>query len=124
MVWKKKLSEEDATRVSTERVLLGLLRSRTGPFRRQSALGGSPEGQSCPGRLGVLQEDNLSGKEQAAPCAVRLVWLTRELWLELGEETKVCPYLRKKGQAAQEDCRDFVMLCREKIRKAQSPART
>jgi len=48
-----------------------------------------------------------------------LTWLNRELWLELRIKRRVYD-LWKKGQATQEDYRDFVRLCREKIRRAKA----
>lgn len=43
-----------------------------------------------------------------------LAWLSRELWLELREQNRVCD-LWKKGQAAQQDYRDTVSLFKEKL---------
>ncbi|KAK4832941.1 hypothetical protein QYF61_026584 [Mycteria americana] len=49
----------------------------------------------------------------------RLAWLNRELWLELRKKRRVYN-LWKKGQATQEDYKDVVRLCREKIRRARA----
>lgn len=47
-----------------------------------------------------------------------LAWLNREIWLELREKKRVCgPW--KKGKAAQEDYKDSISLCTEKIRKTK-----
>ncbi|KAK4830657.1 hypothetical protein QYF61_012537 [Mycteria americana] len=46
-------------------------------------------------------------------------WLNRELWLELRKKKGVYD-LWKKGQATQEDYKDVVRLCREKIRRAKA----
>ncbi|GAB0186782.1 hypothetical protein GRJ2_001143500 [Grus japonensis] len=48
----------------------------------------------------------------------RLAWLNRELWLELRVKKRTYD-LWKKGQASQEDYKDVVRLCREKIRRAK-----
>ena len=44
------------------------------------------------------------------------IWLNRELWVELRKKKRVC-HLWKMGQATQEDYKDIVRLCREKIRR-------
>ena len=49
----------------------------------------------------------------------RPAWLNRELWLELRNKRRVYNLL-KKGQATQEDYKDVVRLCREKIRRAKA----
>ncbi|KAK4831739.1 hypothetical protein QYF61_018869 [Mycteria americana] len=49
----------------------------------------------------------------------RLAWLNRELWLELRKKRRVYD-LWKKGQATQEDYKDVMTLCREKIRRAKA----
>ena len=49
----------------------------------------------------------------------RPAWLNRELWLELRKKRRTY-HLWKKGQVTQEDYRDTVRLCREKIRKAKA----
>ncbi|KAK4807004.1 LOW QUALITY PROTEIN: hypothetical protein QYF61_000333 [Mycteria americana] len=49
----------------------------------------------------------------------RLAWLNREYWLELRKKKRVYD-LWKKGQATQEDYKDVVRLCREKIRRAKA----
>ena len=49
----------------------------------------------------------------------RPAWLNRELWLELRKKRRVYD-LWKKGQATQEDYKDVVRLCREKIRRAKA----
>lgn len=46
----------------------------------------------------------------------RLAWLTRELWLEFRGKNRVYR-LCKKEQAAMEDQRDAVKLCREKAKQ-------
>ena len=45
--------------------------------------------------------------------------LNRELWLELRKKRRVYD-LWKKGQATQEDYKDVVRLCREKVRRAKA----
>ncbi|KAK4822331.1 hypothetical protein QYF61_013030 [Mycteria americana] len=49
----------------------------------------------------------------------RLAWLKGELWLELRGKKRVYE-LWKKGQAAQEDYKDVMTLCREKMRGAKA----
>ncbi|KAK4819946.1 hypothetical protein QYF61_015846 [Mycteria americana] len=49
----------------------------------------------------------------------RLAWLNRGLWLDLRKKGRVYD-LWKKEQATQEDYKDFVRLCREKIRRAKA----
>ncbi|KAK4832989.1 hypothetical protein QYF61_027013 [Mycteria americana] len=49
----------------------------------------------------------------------RAAWLNRELWLELRGKKSVDD-LWKKGQATQEDYKDVVRLCTEKIRRAKA----
>ena len=46
-------------------------------------------------------------------------WLNRELWLELRKKRRIYD-LWKKGQATQEDYKDVVRLCREKIRRTKA----
>jgi len=48
----------------------------------------------------------------------RLAWLNRELWLELMKKKRVYDHW-KKGQDTQEDYKDVVNLCREKISRAK-----
>ncbi|KAF1461414.1 hypothetical protein FQV21_0009482, partial [Spheniscus demersus] len=48
----------------------------------------------------------------------KMAWLTRELWLELRK--KGVYDFWKQGQATQEDYKDVVRLCREKIRRAKA----
>ncbi|KAK4832377.1 hypothetical protein QYF61_022232 [Mycteria americana] len=49
----------------------------------------------------------------------RPAWLNRELWLELREKKRVDD-LWKKGQATQENYKDVMRLCTEKIRRAKA----
>ncbi|GAB0179390.1 mitochondrial enolase superfamily member 1 [Grus japonensis] len=49
----------------------------------------------------------------------RPAWLNRELWLELRKKGRVYG-LWKKMQATQEDYKDVMRLCREKIRRAKA----
>ena len=49
----------------------------------------------------------------------RPAWLYRELWLELRKKRRVYE-LWKKGQATQEDYKDVMRFCREKIRRAKA----
>ena len=49
----------------------------------------------------------------------RAAWLNSELWLELREKRGVYD-LWEKGQATQEDYKDVVRLCREKIRRTKA----
>ncbi|XP_071892066.1 uncharacterized protein [Anas platyrhynchos] len=49
----------------------------------------------------------------------RPAWLNRELWLEIRRKKRVYN-LWKSGQATREDYKDFVRLCRDKIRKARA----
>ncbi|KAK1212035.1 LIN1 transcriptase, partial [Pygoscelis papua] len=74
----------------------------------------------------VLQEEILKAQEQAVPMCQKMSqwgrrpsWLNRELWLELRNKRRVYD-LWKKGQATQEDYKDVVRLCREKIRRAKA----
>jgi len=47
-------------------------------------------------------------------------WLKRKLWLELRKRKKRVCDLCKKGQATQENYKDVVRLCREKIRRVKA----
>lgn len=94
-------------------------------MERVSGMGGSPEGQRSPGRLGILQEGNLKAQEHAVPICQktswrgsRLAWLKKEVWLEL--KKKKVYGLWKKWQATQEDCKGFVKSWRETIRRAKA----
>ena len=49
----------------------------------------------------------------------KLAWPNRELWLELRKKRRVYD-LWKKRQETQEDYKDVVRLCREKIRRAKA----
>jgi len=53
------------------------------------------------------------------PSGRRPAWLNRELWLELRKKRRVY-ILWKKGQATQEDYKDIMRLCREKVRRAKA----
>ncbi|KAK4823640.1 hypothetical protein QYF61_004561 [Mycteria americana] len=73
-----------------------------------------------------FKEEVLKAQEQAVPrCQKmsqqgrRLAWLNRQLCLELRKNRRVYD-LWKKGQAIQEDYKDVVRLCREKIRRAKA----
>ncbi|KAK4823271.1 LOW QUALITY PROTEIN: hypothetical protein QYF61_000366 [Mycteria americana] len=73
-----------------------------------------------------FKKEILKGQEQAVPMCPetswqgrRLAWLNRELWLELRGKRRVYD-LWRKGQATQEDYKDVVRLCREKIRGAKA----
>ncbi|KAK4827846.1 LOW QUALITY PROTEIN: hypothetical protein QYF61_021983 [Mycteria americana] len=68
----------------------------------------------------------VKAEEQAIPMCQKtsqqgrqLAWLKRELWLELRKKRRVYD-LWKKGQATQEDYKDVVRLCREKIRRTKA----
>ena len=72
-----------------------------------------------------FKKEILKAQEQAIPMCRktsqrgrRSAWLNRELWLELQEKKRVYD-LWKKGQATQEDYKDVMRLCREKIRRAK-----
>ncbi|KAK4829538.1 hypothetical protein QYF61_005177 [Mycteria americana] len=65
-----------------------------------------------------------SRRSRPSPCAKRPAGgeedrLNRELWLEIRKKRRVYD-LWKKGQATQEDYKDVVRLCREKIRRAKA----
>ena len=49
----------------------------------------------------------------------RPAWLNREIWLEFRKKKRVYD-LWKKRQATQENYKDIVRLCREKIRRAKA----
>ncbi|GAB0207710.1 hypothetical protein GRJ2_003236700 [Grus japonensis] len=73
-----------------------------------------------------FKKEVLKAQEQAVPMCRktgqqgrRPAWLNRELWLELRKKRRVYG-LWKKGQATQEDYKDIVRLCREKIRRAKA----
>ncbi|GAB0210066.1 hypothetical protein GRJ2_003472400 [Grus japonensis] len=74
-----------------------------------------------------FKKEVLKVQEQAVPMCQktsqqerrRLSWLNRELCLELRKKRRVYG-LWKKGQATQEDYKDVMRLCREKIRKAKA----
>lgn len=48
----------------------------------------------------------------------RMAWLNREPWMELSKGRVY--ELRKKGNATQEDYKDIIRLCREKIKEAKA----
>ena len=73
-----------------------------------------------------FKKEILKAQEQAVPMCRnrsqqgrRPAWLNRELWLELRKKRRLYD-LWKKGQATQEDYKDVVRLCREKIRRAKA----
>ncbi|KAK4811142.1 LOW QUALITY PROTEIN: hypothetical protein QYF61_019773 [Mycteria americana] len=72
-----------------------------------------------------FKKEILKAQEQAVPMCRktsrrgRLAWLNRGLWLECRKKRRVYD-LWKKGQATQEDYKDVVRLCREKIRRAKA----
>ncbi|KAF1618604.1 UNVERIFIED_CONTAM: putative RNA-directed DNA polymerase from transposon X-element, partial [Eudyptes robustus] len=76
----------------------------------------------------IFKKEVLKAQEQAVPVCRkkngwgrRPAWLNRELLLGLRKKKKRRDYdLWKKGQAAQEDYKDVVRLCREKTRKAKA----
>jgi len=67
----------------------------------------------------------LKGQEQAIPMCQktnrqgRPTWLNRELWLELRKRKRMYDLWRNR-QATQEDYKDVMRLCREKIRRAKA----
>ncbi|KAK4821440.1 hypothetical protein QYF61_020023 [Mycteria americana] len=72
-----------------------------------------------------FKKEMLQAQEQAIPRCRKMTqwgrrraWLNRELWLELRKKRRVYD-LWKKGQATQEDYKDVMRLCREKIRRAK-----
>ncbi|KAK4818760.1 hypothetical protein QYF61_018932 [Mycteria americana] len=73
-----------------------------------------------------FKKEVLKAQEQAIPMCQktsqwgrRPAWLNRELWPELRKKRRVYD-LWKKGQATQEDYKDVMRLCREKIRGAKA----
>ncbi|KAK4817900.1 hypothetical protein QYF61_002284 [Mycteria americana] len=73
-----------------------------------------------------FKKEILKAQEQAVPICQktsqkggRPAWLNRELWLELRKKRRVYD-LWKKGQATQEDYKDVMRFCREKIRRAKA----
>ena len=66
-----------------------------------------------------MQELTIPMSQEMSQWARRLVWLNRDLWLELRNKRKLYG-LWKRGQATYEDYRYVVKLCREKIRKAKT----
>ncbi|KAK4832568.1 hypothetical protein QYF61_024186 [Mycteria americana] len=93
---------------------------------KNSPLGGSPEGQGVQEGWTFFRKEILKVQKQAVPMGQkmsqqgrRLAWLDRELWLELRKKRRVCD-LWKKGQATQEDYKDVVRLCRDKMRRAKA----
>ncbi|KAK4826796.1 hypothetical protein QYF61_011604, partial [Mycteria americana] len=92
----------------------------------RSPLGGSPEGQRSPGRLDILQEGNLKGTGAGCPHvpkdepAGKKTGLAEQKALAGIQEKGRVYDLWKKGQATQEDYKDVVRLCREKIRRAKA----
>ncbi|KAK4828709.1 LOW QUALITY PROTEIN: hypothetical protein QYF61_000547 [Mycteria americana] len=92
-----------------------------------SPLGGSPEGQRSPRRLDILQEANLKSTEVGHPHVLKDKPAGKKTGLAeqralagtQGEKRRVYD-LWKKGQATQEDYKDVVRLCREKMRRAKA----
>ncbi|GAB0210105.1 hypothetical protein GRJ2_003476300 [Grus japonensis] len=73
-----------------------------------------------------FKKEVLKAQEQAVPTCRKtnqwgrlLTWLNRELWLGLRKKRRVY-HSWKKGQATQEEYRDLVRSCRDKIRKAKA----
>jgi len=73
-----------------------------------------------------FKEEVLKAQEQAGPMCHKMnrqgrrpACLNRELWMVLWKENRVY-VLWKKGRTIQENCKDIVRLCREKIRKAKA----
>ncbi|KAF1606038.1 UNVERIFIED_CONTAM: hypothetical protein FQV16_0004848, partial [Eudyptes robustus] len=73
-----------------------------------------------------FKKEVLKAQEQAVPIRCkkngrgrRPAWLNRELLLGLRRKRRVY-HLWKKGQATQEEYRDLVRSCREKVRKAKA----
>ena len=65
-----------------------------------------------------MSKDKPAGKKTSQQ-GRRPAWLKRELWLDLREKMRIYN-LWKKGQATQEDYKDVMTLCRQKIRKAKA----
>ncbi|KAK4824994.1 hypothetical protein QYF61_022520 [Mycteria americana] len=87
-----------------------------------AGLGGCPYAKGATGNVAtedvIYMLDGL-GINTMSQQGRRLAWLNRELWLELRKKRRVYD-LWKKGQATQEDYRDVMRLCREKIRRAKA----
>ena len=102
----------------------GLFRSLVDRATWEAALKGKGAQESWT----VFKTEILRAQDQAIPmcqktswCRRKPAWLNRELWLELRDKKKRVYDLWKKRQVTQEDYKDVVRLCREKIRglKAQ-----
>jgi len=59
----------------------------------------------------MCQKTSRRGKRQS--------WLKREIWLEFRKNRRVY-VLWKNGQSTQEDYKDIMRLCREKVRRAKA----
>ncbi|KAK4827203.1 hypothetical protein QYF61_015231 [Mycteria americana] len=85
-----------------------------------------PEGQRSPGRLDIVQEGNL--KVAGAGCTYvpkyelvgKKTSLAEQRGLAGNQEKRRVYDLWKKGQATQEDYKDVMGLCREKIRRSKA----
>ncbi|KAK4815414.1 hypothetical protein QYF61_001402 [Mycteria americana] len=82
-----------------------------------------PKGKGVQEGWTFFKKETLKAQEQAVPTCQKTsqrgrqpAWLNRELWLELRKKKRVYDFW-KKGQATQEDYKDVVRLCREKIRR-------
>ncbi|GAB0180778.1 hypothetical protein GRJ2_000543100 [Grus japonensis] len=84
------------------------------------------QGQRSPGRLDILQEGNLKGAGAGCPHvpkdkpAGKKTGLAEQRALAGTRKKRRVYDLWKKGQATQEDYKDVLRLCREKIRKTKA----
>lgn len=98
-------------------------------MERVSGMGGSPEGQRSPGRLGILQEGNLKAQEHAVPICQktswrgsRLAWLKKEVWLELKKKKRLRHLEEMAGNPG--GLQGFCEVMERDNQKGQSPRRT
>ncbi|KAK4827767.1 hypothetical protein QYF61_021512 [Mycteria americana] len=105
-----------------QRADFGLLRSPVDRVPWEAVL----KGKGVQEGWAFFKKEILKAQEQVVPMCrktswwrKRVAWLNRELWLELRKKRRVCD-LWKKEQATEEDYKDVMRLCRDKIRRAKA----
>lgn len=86
------------------------------------------KGRGVQERWTLLKDELLTAQEYAVPMCWKMsqkgrrtAWLNRDLWLELGKKKKNYE-MWKKERTTQEDYKEVIGLCREKIRSTKAQA--
>ena len=121
--WRSKVGVSRTATLDFQRADFGLFRSLADRVPWEAVL----KGKGVQEGWTLFKEEILKAQEQAFPICRktsqqgrRLAWMNRVLWLELRKKRKRVYVLWNNWQATQEDCKDIVRLCREKVTRAKA----